>query len=99
VAMIIIGGLGSIAGAVIGAVVITALPTYIDKLVQSLPASWPIVEDLQLSIYALQAAIYGLIIVLFLIFESRGLIAIWIRIKNWVLLWPFERQSIRESES
>ncbi len=96
IAMIIIGGLGSIAGSVIGAVVITMLPTWINDLVQALPQAWPLVKDMKLSIFALQSAVYGLVIVMFLIFESRGLIAVWYRVKAWLLLWPFQRRSLRK---
>ena len=31
----------------------------------------------------------GLFIVLFLLFEPRGLAALWLRAKTWFLTWPF----------
>jgi branched-chain amino acid transport system permease protein len=94
IAMIIVGGLGSTAGAVIGAVLITALPFWINDLVQALPQSWPVIQKLQLSIFALQTAVFGLIIVAFLVFEPRGIIAIWGRFKAWALLWPYQRSHL-----
>jgi branched-chain amino acid transport system permease protein len=36
-----------------------------------------------------QAAAFGLVIVLFLLFEPRGLDRIWRRVKDYVRLWPF----------
>jgi branched-chain amino acid transport system permease protein len=37
----------------------------------------------------LNAVLFGLAIVLFLLFEPRGLAAFWFRIKTWFLTWPF----------
>jgi branched-chain amino acid transport system permease protein len=98
VAMIIIGGLGTTSGAVIGAVIISALPYWITDLVNALPQHLSVVESLQNSIYAVQSGVYGLIIILFLIFESRGVVAVWLRLKAWLLLWPYQRRGIMETE-
>ncbi len=38
---------------------------------------------------ALQLGVFGLVIILFLIFEPRGLARIWQRIKDYFRLWPF----------
>src|SRR5918994_1986030 len=35
------------------------------------------------------AVLYGLAIVLFLLFQPRGLAAFWFRVKSWFLTWPF----------
>lgn len=96
VAMIIVGGLGSTAGAVMGAILITGLPFWLGNLVNSLPPGWPVVSHLALSIYALQSAAFGVVIVIFLIYEPRGLIAVWARVKTWLLLWPFQRAESEE---
>jgi branched-chain amino acid transport system permease protein len=42
-----------------------------------------------LSIFQANLALYGLLIVLFLIFEPLGLFGIWIRIRNYWKGWPF----------
>jgi branched-chain amino acid transport system permease protein len=75
----------------LGAVLLTALPFWINDLVQALPQSWPVIQKLSLSIFALQSGVFGLVIVVFLVFEPRGLIAIWGRFKAWALLWPYQR--------
>jgi branched-chain amino acid transport system permease protein len=98
IAMVIVGGLGSTSGSVIGAVLITALPYGIGRVVQGLPPSWPIIDKLQLSIFAVQSAAFGLVIVAFLLFEPRGLIAVWGRVKAWALLWPYQRSYLPNAE-
>jgi branched-chain amino acid transport system permease protein len=37
----------------------------------------------------MKAVVFGALIVLFLVFEPRGLAEIWRRIKTFFLLWPF----------
>ena len=68
VAMIIVGGLGSSLGPVIGAVFVTLLPEAIQRLGEALNAA-----DL---LSALREMAFGVLIILFLIFEPRGLAAL-----------------------
>jgi branched-chain amino acid transport system permease protein len=85
-AMIIIGGLGSIAGSVYGAMFMIAVPAYIDQVGPQLQSTFPtIVQQLP----AIQLGVFGLLIVLFLIFEPRGLARLWQRMKDYFRLWPF----------
>ena len=85
-AMIIIGGLGSISGSVYGAIFMIAVPAYIDQVGPKLQSTFPnIVQQLP----AIQLGIFGALIVLFLIFEPRGLARLWQRIKDYFRLWPF----------
>jgi branched-chain amino acid transport system permease protein len=76
IAMIIVGGLGSIWGSILGALVISALPIWISGLVGLLPSGSPVLGALQSSVYFFQYAVYGLIIILVLILEPRGLVAV-----------------------
>lgn len=85
-AMIIVGGLGSIAGAVYGAAFIMLLPPLLAELADLLR---PVVPFLAAQLPAVQVAAFGLVIVLFLVFEPRGLERIWQRVKDYVRLWPF----------
>lgn len=88
VAMVLIGGAGTISGSIMGAVFITALP----RLTQELPTVVPFIStDPTASINTLNAAVvlYGLLIIVFLIFEPRGLFGIWLRIRNYFKAWPF----------
>lgn len=85
-AMIIVGGLGSIAGSVYGAIFMSLLPVLIRNLANSLEGSVPFIAK---QLPAIQNAVFGLIIIVFLIFEPRGLDRMWQRAKNYVRFWPF----------
>jgi branched-chain amino acid transport system permease protein len=83
-AIIIVGGLGSILGSVLGAGFMIALPALITQAGQSLQGSF-----LARQLPAIQLGIFGLVIMLFLIFEPRGLARLWQRAKDYFRLWPF----------
>jgi branched-chain amino acid transport system permease protein len=85
-AMIIIGGLGSIAGSVYGAVFMIAVPAYIDQAGPRLQSVFPTIVS---QLPAIQLGVFGALIVLFLIFEPRGLARLWLRTKDYFRLWPF----------
>ncbi|QDO88089.1 branched-chain amino acid ABC transporter permease [Ornithinimicrobium ciconiae] len=85
-AMIIVGGLGSVAGAVYGAIFMTLLPEVIRRLANALESSMPFLGD---QLPAVRNATFGAIIIAFLIFEPRGLDRIWQRLKDYVRFWPF----------
>lgn len=87
VAMIIIGGLGSISGAVYGAAFLTWLPNYINQFGARLQTSSFsfIIRNLS----ALQLGVFGLVLVVFLLVEPRGLARLWQRTKDYFRLWPF----------
>jgi branched-chain amino acid transport system permease protein len=85
-AIIIVGGLGSIAGSIYGAVFMITLPAGLQQLGRLLGGTFP---QLQARLPAVQLAVFGLVIILFLIFEPRGLARIWQRIKDYFRLWPF----------
>jgi branched-chain amino acid transport system permease protein len=84
-AMIIVGGLGSVAGSIYGAAFMIAIPAYLDQLSLRVSAESILATDLP----AIKLLIFGLTIVLFLIFEPRGLARIWGRAKDYFRLWPF----------
>jgi branched-chain amino acid transport system permease protein len=85
VAMIIIGGMGSLLGALLGAAFVTLFPYAIEALLHLLPN----VEKLAGDIFAVNYASFGVVMILFLIFEPLGLVGIWHRMQNYFLLWPF----------
>jgi branched-chain amino acid transport system permease protein len=68
IAMIIVGGLGSLAGSLLGAACVTLLP----EVIQRFGEAFGIANQLS----ALREMAFGLLIILFLIFEPRGLSAI-----------------------
>ncbi len=85
-AMIIVGGLGSVAGSVYGAAFILAMPAFIDTLGEAV-RDW--IPQIVVKLPAIQLGIFGLVIVLFLIFEPEGLARMWKRSKDYIRLWPF----------
>jgi branched-chain amino acid transport system permease protein len=84
--MIIIGGLGSILGSIFGAVFITLLPELLRLGTGALSDSYPQLVTLLAS---LKMGLFGLAIVLFLVFEPDGMAARWHRIKAYWKLYPF----------
>ncbi len=84
-AMIIVGGLGSISGAVYGAAFMIALPAYLQQLSLRFQGDSFFVRNLP----ALQLLIFGGTIILFLVFEPKGMARIWQRMKDYFRLWPF----------
>ncbi len=85
-AMIIIGGLGSIIGSIFGAVFMMLLPKLLSVVTTSVSAYFPSLAKLAISF---EQGIFGLIIVLFLIFEPDGLAHRWKLVKAYWKLYPF----------
>lgn len=85
-AVIILGGLGSVAGAVLGAVFLTLLPEAI-RLALSLVAD-PNASTYSKYIYEIRAITYGVVIVLFLRFKPDGLIGLWRDVRKFFANWP-----------
>jgi branched-chain amino acid transport system permease protein len=87
VAMIIVGGLGSISGAVYGAMFLTWVPAYITRIGQTLQkSSFHFLID---KLSAVQLALFGFTLVVFLLVEPRGLARLWQRVKEYFRIWPF----------
>ena len=92
IAIIILGGLSTIYGSIIGAVMITALPFFVEGLAEryGLPGvASKGGESGLVSIFSLNVIIYGLLIAAFLLFEPRGLAGVWTRVKAYFKAWPF----------
>lgn len=87
IAMIIMGGLGTILGSILGAILITGIPHGIIYLTDVFKESYPALSGL---IVDFKLGIFGLIIVLTLLFEPRGLFGIYQRIKVYWKTWPFK---------
>jgi branched-chain amino acid transport system permease protein len=85
-AMVIVGGLGSVAGSIYGAAFMIALPAYIQELSSTFRGS---LEFVARELPAIQQLIFGATIIVFLIFEPRGIARIWQRVKDHFRLWPF----------
>jgi len=88
IAMIIIGGLGNIPGSVFGAIFIMLLNEVLSHATTFF-MNLSTLTGVALQIAPLREFIYGLAIVLFIIFEPRGLAEVWRIIKSSFKLWPF----------
>ncbi len=85
-AMIIIGGLGSVRGSFFGATFITLLPAMLTNLGRAVKSSFPMIDSI---LPFIQQAAFGSVIILFLVFEPEGLNKMWKNIKDYFRLWPF----------
>jgi branched-chain amino acid transport system permease protein len=88
VAMIIIGGMGSLLGAVLGTIFVVLFPHAIDT---AMTASG-LAGRLSSVVFAVNYAAFGLVMIIFLVFEPHGLVGIWRRVRDWFLLWPFKQR-------
>ena len=84
--MIIIGGLGSILGSIFGAVFITLLPEVLRLVTDAVGNYWP---GMMTIVAPLKTGVFGLVVILFLIFEPDGMAARWHHVKNYWKLYPF----------
>jgi branched-chain amino acid transport system permease protein len=88
-AMIIIGGLGSVLGSILGAVFVTLLPIVIRLFMESFGTLLFSMGDLNNIIPAMRLGIFGLLIIVFLVVEPEGLNRLWRNIRNYFRVWPF----------
>ena len=89
-AIIIVGGLGTVFGAVLGAVFVGSMPRLIEEYSDSIPfVAASAGDEGIITVFALNQALFGLLVVGFLVFEPRGLAAMWLRFKLWLKGWPF----------
>jgi branched-chain amino acid transport system permease protein len=84
VTIVIIGGVGSLHGAVLGAAFIIMLPQGISIAKGWLPDAIPQA--------GLQSVVFGLILVGFIIFEPYGLYGRWLKIRTYFDVFPFYRR-------
>ena len=85
-AMIIIGGMGSIIGSIFGAVFMTLLPEVLKLSATSLTGVYPNAFG---KIASARDIVFGLAIIVFLMYEPQGLARIWLRFRSYWKLWPY----------
>lgn len=84
-AAIIVGGMGTLLGGILGATFITLVPEALKIIVGWLPLS----TNATLILSPVRTIVFGALIIGFLIFEPLGLQEIWRRIQRFFHLWPF----------
>jgi len=93
-AMVVVGGLGSVMGSIAGA----ALMTYLDiklQAIQDIAVIGPALVTFSqkymsvAGISNIAVIVYGLIMILIVLFEPLGIFGFWIRTKKYWKTWPF----------
>lgn len=85
VAMIIVGGIGTIFGSILGALFIVALPRLVEEA-----STWIPFLTMSAGTRAIvNQAAFGLLVVVFLVTEPLGLAGLWLRLKVYFKAWPF----------
>jgi len=93
-AMVVVGGLGSIFGAIAGACLLSWMDLELRNIL-SIPYVGVWLEALSKNYFSItgvsniQFILYGLIMVLIMLFEPLGLYGFWIRTKIYWRTWPF----------
>ncbi|MFO1218294.1 MAG: branched-chain amino acid ABC transporter permease [Burkholderiaceae bacterium] len=84
--LVVVGGLGSLHGAVLGAVFVVMLPQLILMLRDALGISTAYQAGLD-------AGAYGVLMVVFMLFEPRGIYGRWVKVRTYLELFPFYRRA------
>ena len=87
VLMIVIGGIGSIHGAFLGAIFLITMPQVIGLAKDVLPAAIGQAPGLQ-------GLVYGLVLVGFVLFEPLGLYGRWLKLRTYLQIFPFYRKGM-----
>ena len=85
--MIVIGGLGSVHGAFLGAIFLITMPQFISIVKDYLP---PVIGMAP----GLQGLVYGAVLIAFVLFEPLGLYGRWLKVRTWFELFPFYRRGM-----
>lgn len=85
VLMVVIGGLGSLRGAVLGAILISMLPAAISRAKTLLPES--VAKQFGMEIFT-----FGLVLALFVLFEPTGLNGRWLKVRAFLESFPLYRK-------
>ena len=74
----------------LGAFFVTIFPYVIEASLLKLPNA----QSYAGMLFAVNYAAFGLVMILFLVFEPLGLVGIWHRIQTYFLLWPFKHRPV-----
>src|SRR5690242_2364641 len=86
VTIVFVGGLGSIRGAIFGALFVRLLPQGIAIVRDDLPFGIG-------RLPGLEPSLFGLILVLVILFQPGGMNGLWLKTKHWFQAYPFTRQA------
>ena len=86
VAIVVIGGVGTVLGPIFGAFFFTMLPGLIQAALHALGVGD---SGFILNPAEIERIVFAFFIIFFLIFEPRGIWGIWFRLRNYFKAWPF----------
>jgi branched-chain amino acid transport system permease protein len=87
IAIIVLGGVGTVFGAIWGALVFVVLSPLAENTFELLKPHVPMLSGLSSAQQA--TLLFSFIVVGLLIFEPLGLLGFWLRVKRYFLAWPF----------
>ncbi|WP_342643585.1 branched-chain amino acid ABC transporter permease [Rhodoligotrophos ferricapiens] len=88
VAMVIVGGLGSVLGSFFGAGLILFAPIILNNLIGAMASTFGLAISTDLRAHV-PLVLYGALIIGFLLWEPLGLAKIYNNFRNYLLVWPF----------
>jgi len=83
IAMIVFGGVGTVFGAVVGAIAYVVLVPLAEAIGPAIPLLSALSSAQQSTV------LFSVLVLVFLVFEPLGLFGIWMRIKRYFMAWPF----------
>lgn len=83
IAMIVLGGIGSVFGAIAGAIAFV----FLRKLIQILGPEIPWVGDLPTGLQT--GVLFSILVIAVLVIEPLGIWGLWMRLKRYFMAWPF----------
>ena len=87
-AIVVIGGVATITGTLIGAAFVVLLPRLLEWAAHWIP--WISTGSGGfINIFQLQSILFGTLIIVFMVLEPRGLFGLWHRIRTYFKAWPF----------
>ena len=90
IAIIIVGGSGRNTGPIFGSILFVITDEILIHIVKALSSTWTYL-DFTITITSFREFVFGLFIVLFILFNPGGLAELWIKFKSNFSSWPFPR--------
>ena len=81
--------LGSVLGSIFGAVFITLLPIVIRMLMENVGSLFFTESELASVVSGTRLAVFGGLIIFFLVIEPEGLNRLWRNVRSYFRVWPF----------
>jgi branched-chain amino acid transport system permease protein len=85
--LIVVGGLGSVHGAFLGAIFVISMPQLIALGKDYLPAAIGMAPGLQ-------GVVFGVVLIAFVLFEPMGIYGRWLKVRTYLQIFPFYRKGM-----